>query len=338
MRVFFATAVAALLSCVPRASSPPQATGSDDTRLAVRLVEALAEACPVVAVDDTNAREACASRLASLSVLSEQMSEPFLWGAQTTATSYRLEDGRTTRFNPLVWRKMYLSLEMFSGEYRIEQVAGRTILRATTRFRNALDPGEYPYPFWHSAAKWESYQRARETLFVIESGKVTGALRSATQDLGRPAVARAFDGNWRSTAIDGSEGPSVVLYRRLFSRSNPHVATLDLAFRAFEAESRQYNCAGCHRPDNRAGQRQLEMFCYPNQALASRHTIVRVIRERQMPPPSAALPGQPSSGIADDAQRQRLLDLALAFEAAAEAALASESASAHGLTGAVPSK
>ena len=46
------------------------------------------------------------------------------------------------------------------------------------------------------------------------------------------------------------------------------------------------HCAGCHRPDNPARQRQLEMLCYPNQALSSRHTIVRAIKDKQMPPPS----------------------------------------------------
>jgi hypothetical protein len=251
----------------------------------------------------------------SLPVLREHMAEPFLWGPQSAPESYAFEDGRTTRFNPLAWRKMYLSLEMFTGEYRVERDSGRTILKAKTRFRSGLDPGQYPYPFWHSTAKWDSYELARETLFVIEGDRVVGALRSAEQDPSRPRVARTFDGDWKAGA--DAEGHPVVLYRRLFSPSNPYVAPLERAFRAFEAESRPYNCAGCHRPDNAAGQAQLEMLCYPNQALASRHTVVRAIEERRMPPPS---------GIADDEERRRLLQLARTFEATAEAALAFEAA------------
>ncbi len=319
---FLVAVLAASMSCAPRMLSKVQGSNaSDASALAIHLAEALAEACPVSRPDDLNAKGSCASKLANLPILRERMSEPFLWGTQTRTTSYDFEDGRTTRFNPLVWRKMYLSLEMFAGTYRIERVADTTILRMATRFRSELDPGDYPYPFWHSTAKWESYEFALETLFVIVDGKIIGALRSADYDRSRPALARTFDGNWNWVAEQGGRGPSVALYRRLFSPSNLNVAPLDRAFRAFEAESRQYNCAGCHRPDNPAGQRQLEMFCYPNQALASRHTIVRAIEDNRMPPPS--LPGTPS-GIADEHKRHRLLELAREFETVADAALRAE--------------
>ena len=240
-----------------------------------------------------------------------------------------IEDSTTTRFNPLVWRQMYLSLEMFTGPYRIEEEGNRTLLRMATLFRNELDPGEYPYPFWHSTAKWESYEFSREILFVIEGGKMIGAVRSAEQDRTRPAVTHSFDGNWDWRGSGGDVKTPVVLYRRLFSRTNPHVVELDQAYRAFEAASRPYHCTSCHRPDNLAGQRQLEMICYPNQALASRHTIVHAIETRRMPP---AIAGE-RAGIADPAERENFLQLARRFEATADAALSFE---AYGL--AVPSK
>jgi hypothetical protein len=283
------------------------------------FVTSLADACPVAKEDDASARDACAERLGGLTALRTSMTEPFLWGAQKTSAD-ALDDVRTTRLNPLVWLKMYLSLEMFTGEYRVERAGRRTVVHAATRFRSRLDAGEYPYPFWHAEDKWDSYQFARETVFFLEDGRLVGALRSATQDRSRPAQVRAFDGDW-------SPSPRVVLFRRFFSPGNRHAADVDSTFRAFEAESRTYHCSGCHRPDNPAGQKQLEMLCYPNQALSARHDIVRAIEERRMPP---------TAGIADDASREHLLTLARAFASAADAALAAESA--QGRTVAVPSK
>jgi hypothetical protein len=105
--------------------------------------------------------------------------------------------------------------------------------------------------------------------------------------------------------------PWVSLYKSLFSVSNPNITQVDVAYRALEAEARQYACLGCHSPDNTAKQNPLELFSFPNQALESRHNIVARIEANAMPP----------TGIADDAKRQRLLDLARAFESAADEAL-----------------
>jgi hypothetical protein len=308
----FALAVG-LAACTHTKASSSSSSRPSPAPFERQLVAALTEACPIASPADGAAREACGAKLSQLAILRDHMSEPFLWGTQAAPASYDFPDGRTTRFNPLAWRKMYLSLEMFSGDYRVEHVGRRTVLRASTRFRSALDPGEYPYPFWHSTEKWQSYQLSVETIFLLEGDTIVGALRSAAQDQSRPFTQRAFDGDWNLGQREEAESRPVVLFQRLFSPSNPWVPTLDRAFRNFEAESRPYHCAGCHRPDNRAHQDQLEMFCYPNQALASRHTIVRAIEDKRMPP----------DGL-DDEQRARLAAAARAFEAAAEAALASE--------------
>ena len=36
-------------------------------------------------------------------------------------------------------------------------------------FRNALPPGEFPYPFWHSADKWAAYEAANELKFYLKA-------------------------------------------------------------------------------------------------------------------------------------------------------------------------
>jgi hypothetical protein len=282
----------------------------DDAILATEVAQALVDACPVASPGDENARGACAEKLARLTVLRDIMSEPFLWGGQKPGAGYGLADSNTTRFNPLVWRKMYLSLSMFTGERRIERVDGKTVLHLANRFRNELDIGSYPYPFWHSKAKWDSYQYSTELLLIFDSGKLTGALRASDQDPSRPYTPHTFDGQWQWTQ-NGEAMPWVSLYKSLFSVSNPNITQVDVAYRALEAEARQYACLGCHSPDNTAKQNPLELFSFPNQALESRHNIVARIEANAMPP----------TGIADDAKRQRLLDLARAFESAADEAL-----------------
>ena len=325
--------VAACARPSPDASREPRpdrglAVEGSDENLARVLGAALVRACPVVAASDESAREKCAQRLDAIPALTARMAEPFLWGGQATATA-PFEEGAKTSFNPLAWRKMYLSLEMFSGEPRVQSrvEAGRkrTYLHVASRFRGALEPGEYPYPFWHSKPKWESYQRSTEVVFLIEDGTVKGALRSASQDPERPATARSFDGNWVWKDAAGKDQPEAAIYARLFSPDNPHVAELDRAYRAFEAEARPYNCTVCHKPDNPARQHPLEILLYPNHALTARHEIARSIEDRQMPPAGDAGAGA-ASGIVDDARRARLVQLARAFEQAADAALASETA------------
>ncbi|MEH2241083.1 hypothetical protein [Nostoc sp.] len=109
-------------------------------------------------------------------------------------------------------------------------------------------------------------------------------------------------GNWRFVS-----GYIMPLYTRLFSPSNPHVAKVDAAYRAFEAKLRQNACVVCHSPDNASKQNPLLILSYPNQALSLRHETVRQIKEKRMPPPA---------GIFHDQERQQLIELAQAGDQA----------------------
>lgn len=294
----------------------------DDATLAGEIAQGLIAACPAAAPTDEGARAACAQKLTDLHALGDAMGEPFLWGGQSMGAGYRLEKSRTTKFNALVWRRMYLSLFTFDGTYTVEQAEGFTVIHVPMHFRNQLDPGSYPYPFWHSKNKWDSYQYSRELLLMLKDGKIGGALRTADVDMTRDNHPHEWDGQWHWTEA-GAEQPYVSLYAYLLSKDNPHAAEVDQAFRAFEAQSRQQSCLVCHAPNNFAQMDQLVFFNYPNQALFARHLIVEQLEQNRMPPDNDA--GIPI-GIADDGQRQSLLDLARAFAAAGDEALAWEGA------------
>jgi hypothetical protein len=110
------------------------------------------------------------------------------------------------------------------------------------------------------------------------------------------------------------------LYNYILSPENPYVQQVDESYRALEGELRKSSCMLCHSPDNVDNIAQLEFFNYPNQALYGRHDIVRRLVENTMPPVEPSMNFE-HAGIADDAQRGNLLELARAFESAGDLAL-----------------
>jgi hypothetical protein len=302
-------------SSPPVVAAPPRASAS--AQWAAELARELALACPPADPGDESAREACAAKLAALPILRDAMAEPFLWGGQSKPGAYDLEASHLTRFAPYAWRRMYLSTFMFSGEHSVEEVDGRTVVHLAVSFRNALDPGAYPYPFWHSEKKWRNYQAATLVHLIVEDGRVKAAMRGADVDDARTVLARRWDSVWRWS--DGAE-PRNTLFANLFSKDNPHVGALETAYRDLEDGMRPYNCTGCHAPNNPSGMNPLELLVYPNQALAARRAIVEQLEKNTMPPETHDTP----PGIGDDAARERLLGLARRFQAAADEALRAE--------------
>ena len=306
----------ALVAVIAACSSRPA-----DHELATSIARGLAAACPLGSdTADEAARNDCAGNLTELAVLRDAMREPFLWGGQAAGAGYRL-DTSTNKFNARVWRRMYLSTYMFGTDFAVEQIADTTVLHVPVTFRGTMPIGAYPYPFWHSAKKWDSYNYATTVHFIIQNGEVVGALRSADQDTTRPKTAHAWDGLWQWEQ-GGTQMPYVSLYDYLLSKDNPYTAHLDESYRALEARMRQNNCQACHAPDNQGMSAQLEFFVYPNQALAGRHDIITQLVKNEMPPRGNVLGLTP--GITDDAERGLLTGLARDFEAAGDQALAWE--------------
>jgi hypothetical protein len=294
-----------------------------DHELATSIAKGLVAACPAGASPaDESARNDCAGKLTDLAVLRDAMREPFIWGGQTAGAGYRL-DTSTNKFNARVWRRMYLSTFMFGSDFTVEQVPGAntTVLHIPVTFRGAMNAGAYPYPFWHSAKKWDAYNYSTTVHFIIQNGVVTGALRSLDQDTTRPKVAHDWDGLWQWER-DGVQMPYVSIYDYLLSKENPYADKLNDSYRALEARMRQNNCQACHAPDNQGNSAQLEFFVYPNQALAGRHDIITQLTKNEMPPRNNTL--NLPSGITDSAERELLISLALDFESSGDQALAWE--------------
>jgi hypothetical protein len=317
MRPFRWTYAGVVLVAVVASALLPMALaqGEDETALATRFAQELIAACPVTDPADPAARDRSALLLSRSTLVRDSLAETFLWGTQQTAGVFRPEASTLTRFSSLVWRKMYLSLFMFPGDFQVERVEEYTVLRLACRFRNALDPGLYPYPFWQSTAKWQSWEQCLELLFVFQEGKVIAVQRSAEKDPVRPHVARVWDSKWIWSGARGQTEPRVALYRWLFTARNPHVKGLENAYRALEGEMRTQQCGVCHSPNNAAGMNPLRLLNYPNQALTERHNVVRQLEQNAMPP---------GGGIVNARQRKALLDLAKRFSAAGDKALAFE--------------
>lgn len=281
------------------------------------LAAALIAACPAEQLEAVEQRASCADALTDAPILRASLREPYLrWGGQSADAGFDLERSNATRLDPLVWRRLYLSTFAFPGESRVEQAGDRYIAHVSARFRNALDAGEYPYPFWHSQPKWQSYQRTDELLFFIEGDSVVAVLRSAVQDPARPHSEREWDGHWQWNSERGEE-PRVALYGFLFSAGNPYVSALDSAFRGFSDKQREAACTSCHNPGNPSKINPFEFFNYPNQALSARHDLVKQLTANAMPP---AVDGA-SRGLTDDTYREALLALAEEFATVGDRAL-----------------
>lgn len=304
---------------IPHEPGPePEAAMSDEAlaALATELDQALSAACPMAGADDERALINCADALADLPLLRARMADSFDWGGQRGPEAIRLEDSDRTDFNPRIWRRLYLATFMFPGGHTVERIGGGdVVIHLPVVFRTDLDPGAFPYPFWHSAKKWSSYQTATALRFYLRGEKLVGALRSATQDMSRLRREMKWDGRWTWQSGRGDE-PRVTLFSYAFSPNNPHVAELDRNYRAMEKELRRENCLSCHSPDNTARMNPLELFSYPNQALSGRQQLIKVLDQNTMPPGEEA--------IADVGRRSELLELARAFAASGDAALAFE--------------
>ena len=277
----------------------------------------LFDACPVSANNDEAARDRCADRLARSTIIADAMGDLILWGGYNPAkgTSYVPENRSLTEFDTFVFRRIYLSLFMFTGGSVTEEVEGLTLLRLPVVFRNSMSEGSYPYPFWHDAEKWDAYQAMTEVVLVFRGSEIVAAYRAGHDESRRTQDRGPFDGNWRWIDEAGEEQPHVALFTYLLSPDNPHLYDLDWAYRAFESNARQNMCELCHAPDNVSKMNPLAILNMPNQALTSRHDLLEVLKKNAMPPGVGLEDGTRKELLTLAEEFARIGDLALDYEA-----------------------
>ncbi|GJM05989.1 MAG: hypothetical protein DHS20C09_19850 [marine bacterium B5-7] len=281
------------------------------------LANNILKSCPLTDSSDVKAHDQCAEKLTQSSLFKSRMNEPFLWGGQKTPGDYKTYHTHVTRFNPLLFRKLYLSLFMFEGSYQVDHDGELVAYRFPVQFRDQLPDGEYPYPFWHSKNKWRKYNESAELILLIRRGKVIGAFRSARKRNPLPKYQdRTWNGNWLWNITDSKVlQPRVTNYDAIFSPENPYVNELDEAYWKLSLGFRSENCMACHSPSNDMEMKTLEILSSPGHALGARSRLLSVFDDNSMPP---------LSGIQSAETRNILSELARKFKELGDKALAYE--------------
>jgi len=320
---------------------PMVLTKSIEAVLADRIAKQLIAASPLAAPGDSKARDLASAKLGACDDLINATGAGnggggrILFGGFNPAQgydpeAYRLNDlshddyFQLTELNPVVWAKLYLSTFMFPGQYTIHREGRFTVLELDAKFRSDMDPGEYPYPFWHSPNKWTAYVKVQSVMLIFEPGRLIACMRRSPDPLSVEQVRKPWDTNWKWTDAHGDPQPRVSLYSYLFSKDNPHVAPLEKSYRELETHFRAQNCTLCHEPDNRSRINDLLLLGFPNQALVMRRTLVAILEGNEMPPGSA-LAHEPQ-GVQDPKALADMTRLAKEFSREADAAFAYEQA------------
>jgi hypothetical protein len=281
-------AVIGLIALAPAAPAQSVVTQPDLEKLGASIAEQLAKACPQAAYDDTDAHAKCAAALRTANFI-PYSPDGLLWGGEQP--SLRLSKWQLTHLNPIIWQLNYLSLFTFTGHWSVSTDGKErvNVIHLEAYFRNALPPDEFPYPFWHSAAKWNAYQTANELkLFLDRNGRVFVATRSqAGSDADRGAYASvtppAFDGNWMWTDPSGHLQPHVSLFANRYSADNPYLPMLDKTYRAFAMQVRSGTCLDCHTPENKATMDHLVLLQTPVHASGEIDAVLAEVRTGKMP-------------------------------------------------------
>jgi hypothetical protein len=308
----------------------------------VRLIEAaktaaaiageLERACPHAAPGDQRAFESCRQTLYRDSTFKRSLADYVLWGRQRDP-KMRLADTPLTQFAPDVLSAMYVPLFMFSGRHEVDYVESEGLyrIRLQAGFRNRLQPGQYPYPFWHEPQKWSMYEGAKELILWWDAGK--GRVKAAQFTVfgdGAPLQVNehvtppTFGGEWRWTDANGKSQPAVTVFDGLLRTGNPYAGQLDMAYKRLALRLRDSQCLQCHVPNNPDGTKRLVLLQTPLHAAGEIPRLLRSVREGRMPRDEfgveVALDEQTKQALlADGVEFEALLNAARKWDRAATA-------------------
>ena len=329
------SAATVITACCIALSLGASAQTTDEPRLRIeatvrQLALELSAVCPVVHSGNQEAFDNCRQALFHDSALRRNLNAILLWGRPHPTPGTSLKDTTLTQFAPEVWTGLYAPLFMFDGTWRVSYDESERLYQARlgALFRNTLDPGQYPYPFWHSARKWNDYQNANTVVLWIapQSGSiVVGQFTNDGQEhpglkserVGPPA----FEGQWMWTDAAGDTQPAPTLFQGLFSKDNPHLRDLEPAYRELADAMRKGHCNDCHVPDNPSRTKRLVLLQTPAHAASEIKRLMKAVRDNEMPIDDTLLYHE----IDPDA-RAALLDYGGIFEDVVDAARAWEAA------------
>ena len=280
-----------------QAAMPTLATGTTvrDAAAIEREVGALAahlsKLCPIADAASQSAFDACRKGLFSSTQLVGALSPYTLWGRQNDLTT-SLKDSVLTQLAPEALAGMYMPLFMFDGRYTVSYSEPNDLflVKLGVGFRNRLQPGQFPYPFWHDANKWSTYENAKAMLFWIDPKTGKARIVQFTRlGEGSPAVPvqsitpPAFDGKWLWTDGQGKTQPAVTLFDGLFDAANPYKQGLDSAYRALALSLRESQCLQCHVPNNPQRANKLVLLQSPAHAAAEIKRLMKQVQLDRMP-------------------------------------------------------
>jgi hypothetical protein len=282
--------------------------------IARMLAHQLASVCPLAAADDQRAFDKCRQHVFR-TAHRLPLAKIILWGTEQKGRTVR--DMQLTEFGAEMWSGLYLSLWMFTGQWQVtyDEAEQQDVVYLQAKFRNRLDPGQYPYPFWHSTAKWNDWQAATALKIHLDPNgeRIVAFLRSRHDEpvVGNyPDIApREFDGQWRWRGPDGVIEPRVTLFDGLYACDNPHLAALERSYQEFANVMRRGTCSGCHVPSNPNGMRRLVLLQTPAHAAAEIDRVIESVRKGKMPYEDW---GEPAP--LDPALRAALLEYAIRFQ------------------------
>ena len=292
-------------------------------QLASEVALELQQVCPPASPSDQAAFDRCRRGLFGDSALRRNLAPRLLWGRRNQDAGAALKDTNLTQFAPDVIAGLYLSLFMYSGEYTTEYVERERLylIRLRAGFRNLLQPGQFPYPFWHEEAKWGVYQAANSVLLWVnpKTAKIViGQFTERGSDgplVSTQPIKPKFDGSWMWMDKEGRIQPRVTLFDGLFRADNPYLPKLDFTYRTLALRMRDSQCDNCHVPNNPMPMRRLVLMHTPAHAAGEIARLMKAVREDRMPLDDAGIE-QPL----EPALKRALLESGGAFEELVKAA------------------
>jgi hypothetical protein len=292
--------------------------------LAASVMAELSTNCPVKPVADRAAFDVCRKALFGDSLFRRSLKSYILWGRPPADANAALKDYKATQFGNDVFVGGYAPMWMFPGAYEFDYVPKEKAYRvvAPAGFRNEMDFGEYPYPFWHDAKKWSDYEDANTLTFWIDPklmkiAQFTFFKRAEKQQvaLNTKRHVPTFDGKWMWVDDKGVTQPAPALFGGIYNAKNPEIKALDETYRKFALSMRDADCLSCHVPNNPDHMRRSVLLQTPLHAASEIERVLRDVKHDRMPLDDVGV-----EKALDPQKKQQLIEDAEAFAKAVRAA------------------